>query len=322
MKILVYGWYHQGNLGDELFKQAFTQLFPTYHFEFTDFITANQLQNVDGVFVGGGSFLGELFRITDDALPLLIRKKICYLGVGAETDIHPSHQAIMASANLIATRTPEHLEKIRSINDNVMSIPDLVYCLVGDISPRKIDRSVLILPNVTVVPTWKDAHWAHVSWNYFKSEFSQFLDELAESKHNAVNFLPLCVNPQQDDTRVADELINATTHRSFFKVHSHPQTLQDATRLISEYEIIITQRYHGMVLADMIGAKYFSIYHHDKLKNPKGNDLPYYGITKAGLWTQLEFQKKTKVSPHLPIDRNIIRDLTQKVDDALCGGQK
>ena len=320
MKILVYGWYNQGNLGDELFKQAFTHLFPTYHFEFTDFVTVKQLQDVAGVFIGGGSFLGEPFRIDPAALPLLMRKKICYLGVGAETDVHSSHQIVMASASFIAIRTPEHLEKIKAINHSVMVIPDLVYCLASDISPRKIDRSVLILPNITVVPTWKDAHWAHVSWNYFKSEFSQFLDELAESKHSAVNFLPFCVNPQQDDTRAAAELINSTTHRGFFKIHHHPQTLQDATRLISEYEIIITQRYHGMVLADMIDAKYFSIYHHDKLRDSKGNDLPYYGITKAGLWKQLENQRKTKISPHLPIDRNVIRDLTQKVDDALCRG--
>ena len=251
-----------------------------------------------------------------------MRKKVFYLGVGAETNIHPIHRQMMAGAELIATRTPEHLEKLREINPNVMAVPDLVTFLRGSTSPRKIDRSVLVIPNVTVVPSWKDPQWMHSAWNYFKSEFSQFLDGLVDKEYQKVSFLPLCVNLQLDDRAISYELINATANRYFFQIHPKPHSLRDATELMSEYDVIITQRYHGIVLASMVGLKNFSIYHHDKLKHPQGHELSYYGITKSALQNQLEKQRNEKVSPILPIDRNIMRELTQKVDDALCRSQK
>lgn len=318
MKIVVYGWYYQGNLGDELFMEAFSYLFPNYELIFTNCISKRQLEGADGVFIGGGSFLGDNLMVDKDAWDSLQQKKIFYLGVGTETAFHPVHRHLMKRARLIATRTPEHIEKVKELNSQVIGIPDLVYCLPAPTAQKPMKRSVLILPNIMVVPKWSEPHWKHAAWSYFKSEFAQCLDELSEQEYN-IDFLPMCINPELNDAHAAIELINASQYRGFrLLVHDKPANIQSALEIMSGYDVIVTQRFHGIVLSDMIGASYVSIYHHDKLKNSAGVNISYYGTSKAQLKSSIERQYSSKVSTLLPIDSNIFVDLKQRVDDALC----
>src|SRR5579885_2609789 len=100
--ILVYGWYNQGNVGDELFKEAFKHLFPEYQFIFIDKITKNSLKDVAAVFIGGGSFLYAPLNMEDGAFELLKQQKLFYIGMGPETAIHNEHVELMKGAKLIA----------------------------------------------------------------------------------------------------------------------------------------------------------------------------------------------------------------------------
>jgi polysaccharide pyruvyl transferase WcaK-like protein len=316
--ILVYGWYHQGNLGDDLFVESFQQLFPTYHFRFVNQIAAEDLKDVDGVFIGGGSLLGENLNLKgNNTLYLLLQKKIFYIGVGAETAIHSSHCAPMSAAQLIAIRSPEHLDKVKVLNPNAIAIPDIVHSLSFATNNAPIEKSVLVVPNILVVPTWSDPHWKHASWEYFKNEFAQFLDGLVESKYQ-VNFLPMCVNPKLDDRSAASEIVNRMTHRHSKYLLDKPQTLSEVISIMSQYQAVITQRYHGIVLAEMAKVPCLTIYHHDKLKNSAGPSVSYYGAFKAELNIQLNNALMMKSSDILPIDRDIFRDLTRMVNDALC----
>src|SRR5579864_6412775 len=112
-KVLVYGFYHQGNLGDDLFVEAFQHLFPNVDFNFTESIDVDKLRDVDAVFFGGGSFLLERPNITEAALEVLKKKKVFYLGVGVEADIHPVYMELMSRALLIATRSIDQVERLR-----------------------------------------------------------------------------------------------------------------------------------------------------------------------------------------------------------------
>jgi len=84
MNIVVYGFYHKNNIGDELFKEAFQQLFHSNNFTFIDHITISNIKDFDVVFIGGGSFLDSPLVIEEDALNLLKSKQIFYLGVVVE----------------------------------------------------------------------------------------------------------------------------------------------------------------------------------------------------------------------------------------------
>lgn len=318
MKVLVYGWYHQGNLGDDLFADAFKQLFPTYEFVFTDHIAPKFLQGIDAIFIGGGSFLGETIKLMGGAtLDSLKNYDILYLGVGGETDLHPTHKELLSIAKLVALRSYSNYDDIRRLNSNTIVIPDLIYCLQPSKAISKTANSILVVPNILVVPKWNSPHWKHSSWQYFKVEFPQFLDELIEKKF-VVDFMPFCINDVWNDQHAAIELLSSMNHGSGKNILNKPADAKEATYVMSKYRVVISQRYHGTVLAELSGTPCLTIHHHDKLKNTSGSRISYYGASKSSLWNEVNDLLTAKVAPVLPIDCNIFTNLIQKVEHALC----
>lgn len=315
--ILVYGWYSHGNVGDELFKEAYYKLFPELNLTFTDHITPSMLDQADGVFIGGGSFLNFPLNIKPDVIAQLKSKPLFYLGVGSETDIHPMHQELIKQAILINIRNDVGLEKIKKLNKNVFVTLDLVYALSDEmISSAKIPNSVLIIPNISVIPQNKDPYWKHVSWNYFKSEFSQFIDFLIKEKCY-VDFLPFCVNNNSNDQWAAYEIINHMDNHNGQSVLNPFYGIANVSRVISKYEMVITQRYHGVVISEMMGIPYISIHHHDKLKPTNknvGKFISYYGTSKGDLIDN--FKLKNNI-PTLSIERDIIEELKSQILSSL-----
>lgn len=315
--ILVYGWYNQGNIGDELFKEAFQSLFFNFDFIFTDRITKASLKDVSAVFIGGGSFLFARLNMEDGAAALLQQKKLFYIGVGSETEIHSSHLELFKIAKLIAIRNDNSLELIKSINTNVMVIPDIVYSLQSSAAIRQRQKkSVLVIPNMAVVPTWNDPHWKHAAWTYFKSEFAQALDLLVDGGHT-IKFLAMCQNSKTDDHAAAIEIVNHMKNRGKdYLLHMPSNNLFFITSIISQFDFIVTQRFHGIVLSEMIRVPYVSLYHHDKLKHCQPGDgvfLSYYGVTKAELMKGFKTASEMIFSSTIPIESNIFEKLKESV---------
>lgn len=315
-KVLVYGFYYKDNLGDDLFIDAFKKIFPELEFEFVNQITESALNGVSTVFIGGGSFLFAEPKFTPGALTLLKDKNIFYISVGGETDIHPIHLELMQKAKLIAIRNEKYFRKIDSINSNTIIIPDIVYAL-GKKTPKihNLKKKVLIIPNLSVVPKWSDEHWKHASWSYFKSEFAQFLDFLIETK-NRVNFLAMSVADNLDDTWAATEIISHMQHRSGKMVIDHVSTADKAIDLISQYDLVISQRFHGIILAELARVPCLTIHHHDKLKNSylnEGSFISYYGLSKQMLIDQFNKTIHMECVPDQPIESNIFEDLKGRV---------
>jgi hypothetical protein len=316
MKVLVYGWYHQLNIGDELFVNAFRKLFPDFEFSFRENISVKHLEGIDAVFFGGGSFLLGKPQISEDALQIIKTKPIFYLGVGIESDIHPIHQELIGRAKLIATRSLDQVDRIRALNPSVMWIPDLVYCLQDDIvlSP-KINRSVLVLPNISVVPHHLDANWMHASWAHFKSEFSQFLDGLVIEGYK-LDFMSMCRGAKVNDDWPAGEIIGHMTRRDKYLLKDQPVGIEQVTRLMSQYSLVITQRFHGIVLSEMVKVPYIALHHHDKLKftYPRnGAFISYYNCSKQLLNDTFDHTIRMNFGDELPIESNIFRTLVEEV---------
>jgi exopolysaccharide biosynthesis predicted pyruvyltransferase EpsI len=135
----------------------------------------------------------------------------------------------------------------------------------------------------------------------------------------SINFLPMCSHPELSDHAAAIEIINGTSHRSKCKIQKQPKNLQEATQVFSQYSLIITQRFHGIILANMVNVPVISIQHHDKLKNCSTFGVSYYGLNKNLLIDQVNDIKSRKNNNILPIERNSFIDLKQRVNNALCG---
>lgn len=278
--ILVYGWYDNHNLGDELFKLAFQKLFPKYRFTFVNYITNNHLQNCDAIFFGGGSLLDSPIQSEVDKRKLL-DKPILYIGVGLETSIHQDHGMLLSRSKLVASRNDGKISSIK--------IPDLVYSL-NDIEPENlIDNTLLFLPNAFVLPKNTDCNWKFVAWNYFKSEVSQFLDELIEDNWK-VKFYPMCRSDEIDDSWAASEIISLMKNRSrSLLIREELSEINSVIEMFSKRSIIFTQRYHGIVLSDLSNRPFVSISHHDKLES----DISYYGVHKKDLHNLVKSKRNT-----------------------------
>lgn len=319
--ILVYGWYNNGNVGDDLFASAFQKLFPAYEFRFTPQLSEGILADVDTVIMGGGSFLEKDIVATPEAITALKTKKLMYIGVGAETSISPMHTDLIKIAKLVAIRSPEQLAKMLLLNSNTIVIPDIVYSLQDRVvQSTKINKSVLVLPNIEVLPNYGDAHWKYISFEYFKSEFAQFLDELVADGYR-VNFFTMCQNGGMSDTWAAAAIIGMMKKRSIgYQLIYQNGTMEELTKILSQYSVIVTQRYHGIVLAEMMQTPFISIHHHDKLKFAApmtGSSQPYYGINKTDL---LNSFYSLNSLPSLPIETNTFDTLKQRVTDIISSG--
>jgi polysaccharide pyruvyl transferase WcaK-like protein len=318
-KILVWGWYNNNNLGDDLFVEAFRFLFPTYDFIFTNQITSSLLQEVEAVFIGGGSFLSEHIEIDSQAWKQLQEKSILYLGVGAETNLHSQHLQLMKLAKLIAIRSNVNFDKISRLNPNTIVIPDLVSCLIPTFSDKPVPDSVLVIPNIIVVPSWNEPHWKHAAWDYFKTEFAQFLDSLVQ-ENITLHFTPFCTNTALNDEIAIAEIVGRMKHRNNQYFLNKKNSLSSITELMSRYNVIVTQRYHGIVLAELVGTPCLPIVHHNKLKTQE-NILSYYGLTKDELRRHFYLARQSKKNSSLPFTPDIFTHLQRLVKNALCSDQ-
>jgi len=265
-------------------QQALRRMFEPRGIElkFTDSITASELIASDGVIFGGGSILYGRPQIDAQAWQTLMdgQRPVFYVGIGMETAVHDMHHALLKRARAVVTRSPRWNA---SLATNIYGMPDLVYYLPTS-EGMPAGKDLLVVPNMETVPTHLDAHWKHNAWEHFKDEFAQFLDQSIEELGLNPVFLLMCKNDRMDDRWAAHEIIARMKHRSTkFDIIQAPPDSVLMTGLMEGFKVVITQRYHGIVLAQMAGVPHVSIDHHDKLKDAwprKGISIPYYGFAK------------------------------------------
>lgn len=317
-KAIIYGWYSRGNVGDEMMKAALTRMLVPREasVSFVDAINFDDLSGASVVIFGGGSILHDAPAVSAEALAAMLSGKIpvMYVGVGTETSIDPVHASLMKISRLFATRSPSS-EKLLSL-DNVWLIPDLAYSLAPTLerAPKK-PFGTLIVPNIEVVPSWSDHHWVHVAWEHYKNEMSQFLDQLIDDGITP-SFLTSCDNPTCSDTWAAHEIMARMKRRANnIAIFSSSCSTEDLLSLVSKHRAVITQRYHGTIIADIVGVPYVSIHHHDKIKqviSNRGTLLDYHSFSKDDLNFAHTAMLNASIEP-ANVDREIFDCLADEI---------
>lgn len=315
MRVLVYGWYGRGNVGDELMGQALRSMFEHRGIElsFVPSLVLADVMSADAVIVGGGSILNAAIIAEPEALRALLERKrpVFYLGVGTETAIDPTHAALLRVSRFTSPRSSAWPDWV----PNVYPVPDLVYSLGStDVAPEA-GVSLLVVPNLEVVPRWTDPHWMHVAWERYKDEFAQFLDAVVDDG-SRVSFLLMCKNPVMDDVWPAHELVARMKRRStMFHMERASNEPIELLRSMGQHSLVITQRFHGIVLAQMAGVPCVAVGHHDKLRDVvpfNGTFVSYHGCTKD----QLHVAKKNAMSASRTATK-VSRELYDRVADAV-----
>ena len=313
-RVLVYGWYgsKNTNIGDLLFKDAFIKLFPQFDFTFVDLINEGLANSFDIFFFGGGSFLDSPPNISLPALNIIKTKKLFYIGVGADGNINQVHQDLIKHSLLIALRSDSQF--VRELNINTILIPDIVYSLKpAKIKQKEKSNSILILPNINIIPKHNESLYKYNAFESFKTEMAQFCDALIE-KDYIVDFLAMCENIGLDDTNCAIEIINRMINNKSPKIIKTYNILE----ALSDYDLIITQRLHGIILSQMAETPYIAISHHDKLNNfqyKTGAHIDYYGVSKNILLR--ETFKALKWEGRCFTDIEFFKELCVKINELL-----
>lgn len=320
--ILVYGWYGNGNVGDELFRDVFRRLDPHARFTFVDKITHKDLHDKRAIIFGGGSFLYKEPRF--ESLYAFERVKNlpkAYIGVGIETEVHPTHVDLMKNSSFVSTRTQEGVKRLRELGIDAISTPDIVH-LIPSISATRKQKSMMFVTNVETVPTWNAPSWALLAWERFKNETAQFLDERLEQGWS-LSFFSMCKNSRMNDLWPAYEIVSKMTRRStkFEMLQGNELSTEDVLKVFSKHTIVLSQRYHGLVLSEMVNTPSISIHHHDKLKfvDPfRGEKVSYYELCKRPLHAAVDLlEQRNFVENHLDFSELLSKfeSFLKEVDD-------
>ena len=185
----------------------------------------------------------------------------------------------------------------------------------------RTEKSILVVPNVETIPTWNSPTWAHLSWEKFKNEMAQFLDERLETGWK-ISFLSMCFNSKMNDVWAASEIVSKMQKRSTnFKMMQAPQMeICEVLDEFASHSVVISQRYHGLVLAQISETSVVSIHHHDKLKNVEpfcGEKVPYYEFAKSPLHAAVDKSTGNKPLSSLDFQELILkcRFFLQEVND-------
>ena len=291
-RALVYGWYGHGNVGDELMKAGIAELLKRAECSatFTDVLVEKDVVCADIVIIGGGCVLDRVPKTDNVATGLLASGSVpvAFISVGLETEVCDFFAALLRIAMCVIVRSPSRLEWVRELNAGAELAPDIAYSVLNATRPHSNERrGVLFLPNVEVMPRRDSAHWVHLAWDVFRSECSQFLDELI-IQGNSVTFATMCRNDAMDDAWTAVGIASMMKARSLRLATSVPYASID----VHDYDFVITQRYHGIVVAETACIPYISIDHHNKLAHAwphRGCHISYYGTNKHDMLSAFAF---------------------------------
>ena len=126
----------------------------------------------------------------------------------------------------------------------------------------------------------------------------------------------MCHNKQENDNYAAYQISSLMKNRNVYHIADDHEAIQFRANSVGSYSNVITQRYHGIVLSEIMNVPVLPIYHHDKLIVPDA--LPYYEISKNRLIDSFLKLKEQHISAnYISINFSAFDQLKQKVQDIL-----
>jgi polysaccharide pyruvyl transferase WcaK-like protein len=278
MKVFVFGWYGQGNIGDEVFKISFQQLWPEADLTFGNSLPSDINVRYDALWVGGGSFLDQPVAGID-----AVTIPIFFIGVGVSASVPDGNRRALERAKLVVARDSRSAS-CTPCGANTMLASDLVFART-DLKPLRLEKTgqvTLILndfltPAGGAVPDWKS-----LSYYWFLQEFSKIMDRLSLSGPR-IRLVPMCTNARIDDRRIAAALQGRSACPHKYDWVLEPVSELELRTEISRSDLVITQRFHGLVYSVLEQTRCLTLGMHDKFSSLAGDlglvCLDYYGLT-------------------------------------------
>lgn len=258
-KVVAIGFYDKGNVGDEAFKAAFKTLFPLWDWTFRDQVPTNP-NAYDAMVIGGGSVLdGFKLDLSGVTIPL------GFIGVGLGEDPTGDLLVALQRAKVVVVRDRLSRQHYPAAD----YAPDLAFTNPFLGNPRPIGtKKVAFFANDFMAAKEGSASWVGDAFNWFTHEAANTCQKLMESGYQ-ITFMPMCIGGI-DDRRTAGAVIGrlknpGTKNAAWLFGPREGQTLEQTVHnVIAESDLVVTQRFHGMVYAAQAGKPFVAISSHDK----------------------------------------------------------
>lgn len=315
MKVLVYGWYNKGNVGDESYKLSFPRLFPGCDFTFTSHLDNSLLDGKDCLVLGGGNILDKKYV---SAISKAVRdsgwdKPIHAFSVGYG-DLGMTKEDINMFSS-IRVRDEKAVSRIASRGySSVEYCPDAAFCMEPDIeNGRRLwkeyyerqglelyDKKVVVVFNAHLMISHNDVLLRDgLRFFQFAYDWTQIIDHTSAS----FMFIPFGTHFPWDD-RVPNAWIASKCkwHRKNCMVYD-PPSIQETLDLIASSDALVTQRFHSTIFATLGCVPFVDIFHHDKnLSFLQENGLEGWGVP---YWDFTREKAKSILDSHLSGDSDV-----------------
>lgn len=278
--ILIYGWYNQGNYGDEWFKHTFQTLFSGLNLLFTFDLNKVAQQQYKYMIIGGGNIVNK------NLAEVLKNVKIPYEFWSISLSNENERELLIKPEKVIVRDTKSY--KYLKDNFNTFLLPDINFLTPPFENTSKNENGIVIIPNSNVVPNNKTELPKFLEYHRFCTELSRYIDETKQE----LKFVSLQSTDAYDDNYI----YYATKSYSLNKKFTCSKNEEEFKNFILNSKYMISMRYHGLVLGILYNKPTMCIGFHSKLKTfCEDFDLPYinyYEFSKNRIPENLENTKK------------------------------
>ena len=273
------------NTYDKEFTEA--QLGDRYSFELIDtardrFALLRQLLRADRVVFGGGSIVKELYATTGRnryatllivlAVALFTRRiarcPVAAFNIGVGPITTPMGRRIarllLRQMDLVTVRDQGSLSLCRSLGIDARLVPDAVFSVSREwlLEEPVLERSpgpLRIALNLNYDIENPD------NWDHFTTHLAEGLRRIAARQPIEIHSLPMQSRfKDHDDASVLRSFARQLPETPF--VHHTPTSPQEASRVIAGCDLVVSERFHAIVMAAMLGVPSFVLAYDVKVR--------------------------------------------------------
>lgn len=254
MKINFIGWYGRDNLGDEAFKLAHAELFPTAERVYTvDYVDPTS----DFHILGGGDVVKSFYL---NKIPANLPYYALGVGLGYDSEIDllkkkPPIQAYLRSYH-DRSLAQDHGIKAEFTPDLtfILSPPGKDYILPNR-DPKKKAMAVILTDSIN--PSYANDKIKELSYSeYFKWELAQSLSELSEWYQ--IYFLLYSWDQYSNDLRMALDVTSRMSDGSS-QVINQQFGVMESLDVMGQFDLVLSMKFHGVIFSTITATPFVNL---------------------------------------------------------------
>jgi polysaccharide pyruvyl transferase WcaK-like protein len=258
--IPVLGWYHQQNVGDEAFKDVFRAALqaadPSATISFHTPFNALKSPVPEKIILGGGDVIRPFYL---EKIPRTVKVFALGVGLGYESEIDLLRQA---NVPLALFRNLKDVELAHSRQMNAQYCPDLTFFISEPEPFREVSvqsrKTLGVFLSDEISPTFERKESKdYLYYEYFKWELASILDELEEFYN--ICFVAFSTTESINDHKVSLDIFRRMRARDRVSFVTDPLSMAQALGLVSQFDLVISMKFHGIMFAVNRGVPFVNI---------------------------------------------------------------